>query len=135
MSKKKNVSRTIKDGTRVQTRDEYLDNTCYSSPGHDNRHDLYRTTYVVASNINDELVLGKRTTHGGKSPKGTISNYVNIYDNEGKPIKIDGVRFVMKRTQALSKDKLIEVQKNLFVTSKQHRRNRYLVHKLVKSRR
>ena len=67
--KNKNISLNFPNGTRVQTRDEFLDKTDYFSPGHSNPKDLYRKTYIIDSNSDDELVLVKETTHGGKTKK------------------------------------------------------------------
>ena len=40
--KNKNISLNFPNGTRVQTRDEFLDKTDYFSPGHSNPKDLYK---------------------------------------------------------------------------------------------
>ena len=134
MSKNKNVSTKYKPGTRVQTRDEFLDKNQYVKSEHKNSNDLYRGTYVVASNKNDELVLVKTTTHGGKSPKGTLGDYVEIFDNNGNPIKIDGRRFVVNNRRTLPIYKINEECIRLFKTSKKSRTNRRLVHKYNKGR-
>lgn len=93
----KNKSKTIKNGTRIQTIDEYIDKSGYVSPGHPNKNDLYRGTYVVDTNKDNELAIIELTTHGGKSPKGTTGDYVKVFDCNGKPIKVDDVRFVIKK--------------------------------------
>lgn len=130
----KNVSKTIKNGTRIQTRDEYLGKTDYSSPGHENKRDLYRGAYVVDSNKNDELVLVKLTTHNGKSPKGTISEYVKVFDKNGNPIKIDNLHFVVKNKKSLSKHETTELKKKIFKTSSRANKNRSIVRKHIKKR-
>lgn len=134
MSKKKNRSAIYKDGMRVQTRDEYLDRTEYYSPGHPNKNDLYRGTYIVDSNSNDELVLVKMTTHRGKSPKGTVSEFINVYDNKGNPIKIDKLHFRIAKRGNLDGKSVGKLKKKIFQESKRSLTNRKLVHEKVKKR-
>ena len=132
--KKKNKSKIYKDGVRVQTRDEFLDDTTYFSPGHPNKNDLYRPTIIVASNSEDELVLSPLTTHLGKNKKGTISDYIYVSDNEGKPIVIDGIRFVVRKGKGISKEILDQYLKHLYKDGPRSKINRYLVRVYIKKR-
>ena len=134
MSKNKNRSSKYPDGTRVQTRDEFLERTNYYSPGHPNKSDLYRSAYVLDSNSNDELVLVKLTTHKGTAPKGTTSEYINIFDQYGKPIKIDNQRFAVSQRPNSSLKDPGKLKKYLFTQSKRAKTNRKLVHERVKKR-
>ena len=100
MSRSKNKSRTYKDGMRVQTRDNFFYGSDYFDHRHPNERDLYRKTYIVDSNRNDELAIVKYTTskkNGKKftNNKGFDKHGKDIYtkDNEGNPIKIDGKKF------------------------------------------
>ena len=134
MSRNKNVSSKYRNGTRVQTRDEYLENTKYFSDGHPNHKDLYRGTYIIDSNKNDELVLVPLTTHRGRSPKGTTSEYIRVFDNKGNPIKIDGIRFVALNRRSISKQEVNKRKKEIFKESKRGNFNKYLVHRYIKKR-
>lgn len=134
MSKNKNVSKIYKTGTKVQTRDEYLDKNKYQKNNHPNKNDLYRGTYIIATNSKNELVLVKETTHGGKCPKGTLSDYVNVFDCNGNPIKIDGKRFVLKKRKIIKHNELVQACQTLFINGKRSKKNRRLVHKHVKGR-
>ena len=132
--KNKNISFNFPNGTRVQTRDEFLDKTDYFSPGHSNPKDLYRPTIVVSSNKNDELALSPLTTHSGKNIKNTISDYVYVYDSEGNPIVIDGVKFVVRKGKKLDKELLHSYLKHLFNNSNKALRNKYLIRIHIKKR-
>ena len=90
----KNVSKTIKPGRRVQTRDDYLESGIeYVKPGYENgKCGNYRIALVVATNKNDELAIVKLTTKkkNSKQLNDTIANfkpYVETKDNEHKPLK------------------------------------------------
>ena len=131
--KNKNISLNFPNGTRVQTRDEFLSNDNFSKQNHPNIYDLYRKTYIIDSNSDDELVLVKETTHGGKTKKDIDVRYIYIYDNENKPIKIDGRRFVIKCNK-YSKPNIDKYKKKIFTGTKRARNNRRLVHLKVKKR-
>ena len=95
MSKIKNISKKYPVGTRVQTRDNYLEKTNYFDSRHPNPKDLYRGTYVVDSNSNDELVLVKLTTKRNNKSKGNVSEYIRLFDFNGNP------RFLSRIVMAL----------------------------------
>ena len=93
--KNKNVSKKVKNGTLVLTRDEFLiDNNNYKKTKHNSDNKLYRSTYVVDSNRDDELALIKIHSGGKKSILNKAKNiekynaYVKTKDNEGRPIKL-----------------------------------------------
>ena len=95
MSKNKNISKRYKVGTIVQTRDNYISKNNYFKPNHPNPKDLYRKTCVVSTNHKDELVLVIFTTKNGTLNKGSISDYVIVFDDKGCPIKIDYIKFMV----------------------------------------
>lgn len=134
MSKNKNVSRIIKNGTKIQTRDSFLDKTNYYSPGHSNPNDFYRTTIVVDSNRNDELVLVPLTTHNKRSPKGSFGDYIYVFDNDGNPIKLPSEKFKVRSGRSLTKKQVNEIKKKLFKNGVNASRNIYLVRKHIKHR-
>lgn len=135
---RRNKSSRYSDGTIIQTRDEHLHrrgtskDVPYTDSSHPNPRDFYRTTIVVDSNRDDELALVKRTTNGKKSEKGTVSNYIEILDSNNNPIKI-GAHF-KARKKRIPKEKISEIRKDVFKTSPQSKKNRYLVHKYLKKR-
>lgn len=138
-ARSKNKSQKYPNGTIVQTRDEYLQRkgasriTPYTDRNHVADSSYYRTTVVVDSNRDDELALVKKTTHGGKSPKGTFSDFVEVFNFEDEPIKI-GKYFKTKRGKRISKKETSELRKRLFKTGFRARSNRFLVRKYIKKR-
>ena len=52
-----------------------------------------------------------------KNIKNTISDYVYVYDSEGNPIVIDGVKFVVRKGKKLDKELLHSYLKHLFNNS------------------
>ncbi|MFA5659793.1 MAG: hypothetical protein WC968_00050 [Bacilli bacterium] len=128
--KNKNVSKKIKNGTTLQTRDEYLGNSKYIKKEHPSKNDLYRKVVVVDSNKNDELAIVKLTTKGGhglpnyKKGKSTYKAFVETESN-GKKIIVDNNRFVKNKTNDhLSKEDVVEIKKNVFKNSKSSKLNR-----------
>lgn len=134
MSKNKNRSMKYPDGTRVQTRDNYLFGSSYYDKNHPSPNDLYRKTYVVDSNKNDELVLVKETTHRGKTNKQIETRYVYYKDNLGNPITIDNVRFKARKKRSLSKKDTSNLKKQVFRSNRYSLRNRRNIRKFVKKR-
>ena len=91
----KNVSKHIKNGTMVMTRDEFfLDNNNYRKPQYINNNVLYRDAFVIETNKNDELILvkvqsgGKLTVINKIGQKEKYNAHLKRLDNEGKPIKL-----------------------------------------------
>ena len=82
---KRNVSKNIRNGTILQTRDEYLHNEgSYRKKGYEKKGN-YRKVAVIDSNRNDELAVVKLYSKGGEELKGTKSRYkpfVEALDNE-----------------------------------------------------
>lgn len=122
--KRKNVSQKILNGRTVQTRDEFLSRGNLAEnikPDHPKKNDLYRRTVVVDSNKKNELVLTVLTTHGRhKLPeydngKNKYNAYVEVTDNNGKRIKLDGVRFkINSHDYDISKEDLVKIKKHCF---------------------
>lgn len=97
----KNISKKIKPGRRIQTRDDYLESgKKYTKKGYENgAGGNYRPGVTIAGNKNDELAFVKLTTPKKTSIKLDDINsefraYVEIRDNEGNPIK-PGKKFVV----------------------------------------
>ena len=136
MSKNKNKNRSgiYRDGMRVQTRDNYLYGSNYYDLRHPRSSDLYRKTYIIDSNKNNELVLVKETTHRGRVRPTIDSRYIYYKDDLGNPIKIDNNKFKIKRNRSLSKVDTINLKKQVFRNNRNSRRNRRDVHIFVKKR-
>ena len=123
----KNVSKTIPNGRTLQTRDEFLESGKGKKnikPNHPEPNDLYRRVVVVDSNRKNEVAVVKLTTKG----KNKLPNYgrgrssfkpiVEIRDNQGNFISIDGVKFKEnKQKKDLSKKDVSFVKKKSFVKS------------------
>ena len=108
LSKRKNVSKNISNGTLIITNDKFF-------AGTDGKSEKTRMAGVVDSNRNDELALVKYTTstkHGRKfkNDKGFEAHSDMIYtkDNDGQPIKIENRKFI----KGSDKRKISEKQAN-----------------------
>lgn len=144
MSNKKNISKKVPNGRTLQTRDEFLASGRGKKnikPEHPNSHDLYRRVGVVDSNSKDELAIIKLGTKGRHSledylkGKSRYNAYIEIEDNKGNKIKIDGVRFVENsRKRDLSKKQVLNMKKNALKNSETSntlkRSNKKKLHKL-----
>ncbi len=131
MSKKKNISKTVKNGTILQTRDEYLHNEGnYRKPGYKNKGN-YRKVIVVDSNRNDELAVVKLYSKNGTSLVGTPSKYkpfVETLDNENNRIKIS--KKFINNGQKLSNSNVSTIKKDSFTTPKVRHKNKKKVRRL-----
>ncbi len=123
MSKNKNVSKKIKNGTRIQTRDEFIksDNK-NDNPykiNHPNINDLYRGGHVVDSNLLNNIVISVETTKNKTKPKGNHSEIVNIKFRNEDLLEIDGKKVVRgKEKKDLSKKEVNSLKKILYRKSK-----------------
>ena len=132
--KRKNVSQKIPNGRTLQTRDEYLESgkgKTNIKPDHPNSKDLYRRVGVIDSNRKDELVIIKLTTHGKHkldnylSGKSKYKAFLEIKDNEGNPIKIDGIRFQENKPKRdISPKDVIKIKKDCLTSSKTNKQLR-----------
>lgn len=129
----KNISKTIKKGRIVQTRDEYFEGQeKYIKQGYENGvGGNYRKGFVVDSNRNNELAIVKGTTKKKNSLplQDTVSEYkpyIETKDNAGKPIKV-GKKFVLQSDKkSLSHRDVIEITKNV----QKNKKNREKIRKL-----
>ena len=144
MSKQKNISKKVPNGRTLQTRDEYLGSGKGKKnikPDHPNSNDLYRRVGVVDSNNQNELAVIKLGTKGRHSlesylaGKSKYNAYIEIEDNKGNRIKIDGIKFVENSTKRdISKKDVIEMKKkalkNKETSSRLRKENIQALHKL-----
>ena len=129
MSKNKNISKSIPNGTILQTRDEYFYNQgSYRKPGYANKGN-YRMAVVIDSNRNDELAIVKLYSNSGTTLNNTISKYkpfVETLDNQNNRIKIN--RKFIKSKKKLTKDNISKIKKDCFNNPKSRYKNRKKVH-------
>lgn len=100
----KNISKTIKNGTIVHTRDEYFNSgKNFKKQGYEKKGN-YRKAVVVDSNRKDELALVKLTSSKPnnklvkdipfyETSESKFKAFIEVEDRNGKPIKISG-RFI-----------------------------------------
>lgn len=92
---RKNVSQTIRRGTVIKTRDEFLeDNNGYRKPKYENTDTLYREFITLETNRKGEIV-GVKVQSGGKESVFNLVGQEEKYnlilkskDDEGNPIKL-----------------------------------------------
>ena len=131
MSKSKNISKNVPNGTILQTRDEFLHNEGnYRQPGYKNKGN-YRKVVVIDSNRNDDLAIVKLYSKSGTSLFGTNSRYkpfVETLDNENKRIRV-GRKFV-RNGQLLSKQNISQIKIDCFTTPNVRYKNKKKVSKI-----
>lgn len=130
MKKNKNVSRKVKNGQIVHTRDEYFyGKKDYRKPDYENKGN-YRMAVVVDSNRDDELAVVKLTTADkGKQIGTTKSKYkpfIETKDCNSKPIK-QSKMFVADKKNKLSVKQSNEIKKECVNDKKTKLRNRKLL--------
>lgn len=144
MSKQKNISKKVPNGRTLQTRDEYLGSGKGKKdikPDHPNPNDLYRRVGVVDSNNQNELAIIKLGTKGRHSledyltGKSKYNAYIEIEDNEGNRIKIDGIKFIENSNKRdISKKDVTRMKKNALkskeTSSRLRKENKQTLHKL-----
>lgn len=129
--KRKNVSQKIPNGTLVITNDKFLYGT-------DGQSDKVRMSITIDSNRNNQIAITKLTTsskHGRKfkNDKGFDKHGDMIYtkDNEGKPIVIEGVKFVKgSKNRNLTQGQANEIKRRNVKESKYRKENRKRLKKL-----
>lgn len=137
--KNKNISKNVKIGTTLQTRDEYLySGKNYKKPGYEKKGN-YRRVLVVDSNKKDELAVVKLTTSEKAKQVGSYqkgkARYKPILEtktNESKPIKVSKKFQKNRKSRNIPKNEVNKIKKDLFVLSKQKHKNRSRVRRLKK---
>lgn len=122
MRKNKNISSTIKNGSIVQTRDEYFLGGADTKINHPSKKDLYRQAVIIETNKDDRLGVVKLSTKGKnklpnyKSGKSGYKPILHIFDNDGKSIKVSR-KFVLNKKDKVSKKDVIQIKKSLYKKS------------------
>lgn len=130
----------VKVGRTIKTKDEYLP---IDKRGKSKNPKDKRWIAVIAVNAAGELAAVKLTTEeqanttklkGYKHGNGGTTyfkHFVEIEDNEGNPIKIDGVKFVENSKEYdLNKRQVNQVQKKVLKHSRQATANQEKIKKL-----
>lgn len=145
--KRKNVSQKIRNGTTLQTRDEFLASGKGKQnikPDHPSKKDLYRRVAVLDSNRNDELLVVKLDTKGRHELKDYLTGkskykaFVEIEDEKGNRIVIDDVRFAKNsQKRYLTKSQVDRIKKDCLTnkeTSKSLRKENSKKFRTIKGR-
>ena len=134
----KNVSKTIKNGAVIQTRDHYL----YGSGGYvkpkyaDVPDIMYRQGVVVDSNINDDLAIiliqsgGKLKAKNKKGQTEKFGSHIKIRDDENQPIRINN-KFKRGKPQNDFSAKRAKRMKNKALKTKSKRLNKSNLKKIL----
>lgn len=129
--KNKNVSKNVKNGTILQTRDEYLHKQGnYRKQGYEKKGN-YRKVVVVDSNRRDDLAIVKLYSKSGEELEGTNSRYkpfIEILDNENKRIRT-GKKFINKG-QKLSPKNVSKIKKDCVSNPKSRYQNKKKLRKI-----
>lgn len=130
----KNVSKRYPNGRTIKTADKYLP---IGKHGESDNAKGQRRVVIVDSNRYDELAVVRLTTQ--KQPNTTIlkgrkqgngkttyfKHFVEITDNENKPIKIDGKKFIENPWgYDLNEQQIIEIQNKVYKHSTQATENK-----------
>lgn len=99
----KNISKRYPNGRTLKTQDRYLPT---DKKGVSESLKSQRRVVIIDSNSFDELAVVKLTTQNqpnttelptyknGNGRKSYFKHFVEITDNDGNPIKVDGVKFI-----------------------------------------
>lgn len=113
--KRKIESQNIKQGSILQTRDEYFyGQSEYRKPGYQDKGN-YRKSVVVDKNKNNELALVKLTTKGRfrlpdyDNGKSSYNAKIETLDDEGKSIRV-GKKFIPANTKEMPQKYVREIK-------------------------
>ena len=132
--KSKNVSKTVKQGLIVHTRDEYFKGAKdYRKPGYEKSAGNYRQAAVVDSNRKDQLALVKLTTSEKVIPlneKGGFRAYILTQDENGRPIKVSGKFIPDSKGKKLPKEQVNKIKKESLSDPKTGKENKKRLRRL-----
>lgn len=135
-----NASKRYPNGRTLNTQDKYLptDKKGNSTNKKDNRR-----VAVLGSNRNDELAVVRLTAQNetnttalptykqGNKKTTYFKHFVEIEDNEGKPIKVDGKKFKENpRDYDLNHDEVKQIKNTVYGHVKQSKTNNENIKKL-----
>ena len=111
----KNVSQTIRNGTVIKTRDEFLeDNNGYIKPSHRNDKVLYREFITLETNKKGEIVGVKIQSGGNPIRLGEnfkrVKNKYWISEKDANRIKKDAINHPNRKIRKQNREKLRELK-------------------------
>lgn len=131
---RKNVSQTVPNGRTIKTKDKYLPT---DKKGKSENPKDKRWIAVISRNECGELAVVSLTTEKqqnttelkdykkGNGKTTYFKHFVEIEDNNGNPIKIDGVRFIENPAKYdLNKKQVSQVREKVFKHTKQAEENK-----------
>ncbi len=137
---KNNVSKKVPNGRTLKTQDKYLP---IAKKGNSTKPKNKRIVAVIDSNSADELAVVRLTTQKqanttelptykkGNKKATRFKHFVEITDNEGKPIKIDGIKFIENgKEYDLSVSELRRVSEHVLKHTAQAEENKKKIAKL-----
>ena len=136
---KRNVSKTIPNGTIVHTRDEYFfGSKDYRKPGYDKKGN-YRMAVVVDSTRDDQVAVVKLLSDkekenpgiriiGFNKDKSYYKPFIEVFDDDGRSIRI-GSKFIDKGKR-MPKKLVTQIKKKTFKKSGNAKSNRSKVRHL-----
>lgn len=133
-------SKKVPNGRTVKTKDKFLP---VEKKGKSTKPKDKRFVAVIDSNSDNELAIVRLTTREqenttalptykkGNKKETRFKHFVEISDNEGKPIKIDGIKFIENNKEYdLSVGELKKIRETVFKHSKQATKNKTQIDKL-----
>lgn len=131
MGRNKNISRSVRTGAILQTRDEnFKGQGKYRKPGYENKGN-YRKVVVVDSNRNDDLAVVKLYSKSGKelpSKKSRYKPFVETKDNNGNNIRVSG-KFIYNGKSLFPTD-VVEIKKDCFTSKNVRNTNKNKVREI-----
>ena len=137
---KNNVSKKVPNCRTLKTQDKYLP---IAKKGNSTKPKNKRIVAVIDSNSADELAVVRLTTQKqanttelptykkGNKKETRFKHFVEITDNEGKPIKIDGIKFIENgKEYDLSVSELRRVSEHVLKHTAQAEENKKKIAKL-----
>lgn len=139
MSKKNKKTQRVPIGRTLKTKDKYLPAKKSKTQELKNK----RWVAVIDKNTNEELAIVRLTDENQKNTtilknyiKGNkretyFKHFVEVEDNEGKPIKIDGVKFIENdKKYDLTQEQVKQIKKTVLKNTKQSQDNQNKINRL-----
>lgn len=136
----KNISKKVPNGRTIKTKDKYLP---IDKKGKSTKPKDKRVVAVIDSNSADELAVVRLTTQiqpntkplptyiKGNKKKTRFKNFVEVTDNEGNAIKLDGIKFIENgKEYDLSVSELKKIRDTVLKHSPQADENRKKISEL-----
>ncbi len=139
MSKTNKNNKRVPIGRTLKTKDKYLPAKKSKTQKLKNK----RWVAVIDKNTNEELAIVRLTDENqknttilknyikGNKRKTYFKHFVEVEDNEGKPIKIDGVKFIENdKKYDLTQEQVKQIKKTVLKKTKQSQDNQNKINRL-----